>query len=126
MALGIDRQTRVLLLDSAEERINLRERVHFVAKELDAVSVIVVGWKDLNHIATHAERSALKVHVIALVKNFHQLAEDVLPLDLLAFFQEQEHAVVRFRRAQTVNAAYGRYDDAVAPLKERACGGKPQ
>src|SRR6476620_2323336 len=124
MALGINRQPRVFLLDGAEERINLRERVNFVAKKLDAVGVVVVSGEDLNHVAAHAERSALKVHVIAFVKNLHQLAEDVLALNLLAFFQKEQHAVIRFRRSQAVNAAYRRNDDAISALKERSRGGE--
>ncbi len=47
-------------------------------------------------------------------------------LDLLAFFQKQQHAVIGFRRSQAVNAAHRRHNDAVAALKERARGGEPQ
>src|SRR5579864_636629 len=126
MTFRINGQPRVFLLHGAEERINLRERVNFIAKKLNAVSVVVVSGEDLNHVAANSKRSALKVHVIALVKDFYQLAEDVLALDLLAFFQKEQHAVIGLWRSQAVNAAYGRYDDAVAPLKERARGGKPQ
>ena len=37
MGLGVDGQAGVLLLDGAEERIDLGERLDFVAEELDAV-----------------------------------------------------------------------------------------
>src|ERR1035441_3276548 len=37
MALGIDGQARKLLLDGAEERVDLRERLNLVAEEINAV-----------------------------------------------------------------------------------------
>src|ERR1700756_2455024 len=112
MALGIDRQPRIFLLHRAEQRINLREGIHLIAKKLNAVGVVIVGRKDLNNVTANAKSAALKVHVIALVKNLHQLAENIAALDLLALFQKQQDAVIRFRRSQTVNAAYRRNDDA--------------
>src|SRR5690349_14892716 len=97
MALGINRQARIFLLDRSKERINLRERVYFVAEKLNAVSIVVVSREDLDYVAPDAEGTALEIHVIALVKNLHQLAENILAFDLLAFFQEEQHAVIRFR-----------------------------
>src|ERR1051326_1368682 len=123
MAFGIDRQPRVFLLHGAEEWINLRKRIHLVAKKLDAISVVVVGREDLNHVAANAERAALEVHIIALVKNFYQLAEDVLALDLLAFFQKEQHAVISFGRSKTIDATDRSHDDTVAALEERPRGG---
>src|ERR1041385_1385818 len=117
MALGIDRQARVFLLYGAEERIDLRERIHFVAKKLDAVSIVVIGREDLDHIAANAKRAALEIHVITLVEDFYQLAENILPLDLLPFFQKQQHAVIGFRRSQAVNATHRSHNDAIAPFK---------
>ena len=47
-------------------------------------------------------------------------------LDFLAPLQEQQHAVIGFRRAQAVDAADGGDDDAVAALEQRPGGGKTQ
>src|SRR5580765_6328092 len=126
MALGIDRQPRVFLLYRAEERIDLRKRVNFVAEKLDAVSIVVVSGEDLNYVTADAEGAAFEVNVIALVKNLHQLAENILALDLLAFFQEEQHAVIRFRRSQAINAADRCHNDAIAALKQRPGGGEAQ
>ncbi len=106
MAFGVDRQARVFLLHRAKQRIDLRERIDLVAEKLDAIGVVVVGREDFNYVAAHAESAALEVHIIAFVENFHQLAENIAALDLLAFFQEQQHAVIGFRRTQAVNAAH--------------------
>ena len=126
MGLGIDRQARILLLHRSEQRIDLRQRFDFVAPQLDAIGVVFVGGKDFDDVAAHAEGAAAEVALGALVENFDQLADDVVALDLLSLFQEQQHAVIGFRRAQAVDAAHRGDDDAVAPLEQRLGGRQPQ
>ncbi len=46
--------------------------------------------------------------------------------DLLAFFEEQQHAVVGFGRAEAVDAADGADDDGVAAFEEGARGGEAE
>ena len=116
--LGINRQPHVLLLHRAKQRIDLRQRLDLIAPQLDAVRHVVVGREDLDHVAAHAKRSAPEVAVRALVQNVDQLARDVLALDLLALFQKQHHAVIRFRRSQAVDAAHRSHNQRIAPLKQ--------
>ena len=120
MRLGVDGQARVLLLDGAEERVDLAERVDLIAEELDAEGVLVVGGVDLDDIAADAEGAAAEVDIIALVEDFDEAAGDVLALDLLAFFEQQKHAVVGFGRAEAVDAGDRADDDAVAAFEEGA------
>ena len=47
-------------------------------------------------------------------------------LDLLAFFEEEQHAVVGFGRAEAVDAGDGGDDDAVAAFEEGARGGEAE
>jgi hypothetical protein len=61
VAFGIDRQARVLLLDGAEERVDLRERLDLVAEHLDAIGGFVVGGKDFDHVAANSEGAATEV-----------------------------------------------------------------
>jgi hypothetical protein len=124
--LGVDGQARVLLLDGAEERVDLREGVDLVAEELDAEGVLVVGGVDLDDVAADAEGAAAEVDVVALVEDFDEAAGDVLALDLLAFFEQQQHAVVGFGRAEAVDAGDGADDDAVAAFEEGARGGEAE
>ena len=116
----------VLLLDRAEERIDLRERVHFIAEQLDTICVVIIRGKNFDYIATNTKGPALKVTIVAFIENLHQFAENVLALDLLPFFQEEQHAVISLRRSQAVDAAYRSDNNAVAPLKERPRGGEPE
>ena len=126
VALGINRQAAVFLLHRAEQRINLGERIHLVAKQLNAVGIVIIGRIDLDHVSTHPECATLEIGVIAFVKDFHQLAEDVIAADFLAFFQEEQHAIVGFRRSQAVDAAHRSHNDAVAALKQGTRGGEAQ
>src|SRR5581483_3822478 len=116
--LGVDRQANVFLLHRSEQRIDLRQRFDFISPQLNPVGHVVVGWKYFDYIAANPKGTAPEFAIGALVKNFDQLAGDVLALDLLAFLQEQQHSVMGLRRAQAVDAAHRCYDQAVAPLEQ--------
>ncbi len=126
VALGIDGQAGILLLDGAEERIDLREGFDLVAEELDAVGGFVVGGEDFDDVAADAKGAAAEVGVVALVEDFDEAAGDVFAADLLAFFEQQQHAVVGLGRAEAVDATDGADDDGVAALEEGARGGEAQ
>ncbi len=70
MGLRVDGQARVLLLDGAEERVDLGERVDLVAEEFDAVGVFVVGGVDLDDVAADAEGATAEVDVVAIIEDF--------------------------------------------------------
>ncbi len=78
VALGVDGEAGVLLLDGAEEGVDLREGLDFVAEELDAEGVFVVGGVDLDDVAADAEGAAAEVDVVALVEDFDEAAGDVV------------------------------------------------
>ena len=78
VAFGVDGEAGVLLLDGAEEGIDLGEGFDFVAEELDAEGVFVVGGVDLDDVAADAEGAAAEVDVVALVEDFDEAAGDVL------------------------------------------------
>src|SRR6476646_3320671 len=110
VTLGVDRKPRILLLDGAEEGIDLGERLDLISEEFNAVCRFVVGGKDFDDVTAHAECAASEVHIVALVENFDQPASDVFAADVLTLFEQQQHSVVGFGRTETVNATY-RADD---------------
>ncbi len=126
VALGVDGEAGVLLLDGAEEGVDLGEGFDFVAEKLDAEGVFVVGGIDLDDVAADAEGASAEVDVVALVEDFYEAAGDVLALDVLAFFEEHQHAVVGFGRAEAVDARDGADDDGVAAFEEAAGGGETE
>ena len=88
----------------AGERIERDQLVHLVAEQLDAHRQLFVRRIHLDDVAAHAERAAREVVIVALVLDFHQLAQDALPIDPLAALQRQHQAVVRLRRSEAVDA----------------------
>ena len=124
VGLWVDGKAGVLLLDRAEEWIDLREGVDLVAKELDPVGHLIIGGVDLDDVAAHTEGSTAKIDVVAIVEDLDEAAGDVFAFELLALFEEQEHAVISFGRPQAVDAADRADDDGVAPFKEAACCGE--
>src|SRR6266852_3901743 len=118
MRLGINGQAHVFLLDRSEQGIDLRKRLHFVSPQLNPVRHVVIGGEDFDYVATYTERTAPEVAISALVKNLHQLAGNILALDLLALLQEEQHAVVGLRRAQAIDTTYRGHDQAITPLKK--------
>ena len=124
--LGIDGQPHIGLLHLAQQRVDLRQALHFVAPQLDAIGVIVVRRIDLDHVAAHAKSAAREIVVVALVQNLHQLRDNLVARNLLPLFQHEQHAVVRFRRPQAVDAAHARHNHAIAPLEQRLGGRQAQ
>ena len=96
--LGVDRQPQIGLPHLPGERVDLRQRVDLVAPQLDPVGPVVVGRKDLDDVAPHAEAAPPEVAVVAVVEDLHQPPRDLLAPQLLALLEHQQHAVIGLRR----------------------------
>ena len=126
MRLGVDGQAQVGLADLAEQRVDLAEAFDLIAPQFDSISVVFVGGEDFDDVAADAEGAAGEVVVVAFVEDFHQARDDLLAGDFLAFFQHEQHSVIRFGRAEAVDAAHAGDDDAIAAFEQRARGGEAQ
>ena len=73
--------------DITGQRVNVVELIHVVAEEFDAHRALLVGGNDVHCVALNAERTAGKAHVIALILNINEQAEETVTVDLLAFFK---------------------------------------
>jgi len=85
---GINRQPHQILCHLPQQRINLRKRINLVSPKLNAVSVVLISGINFDHVAANAKGPAPKVDVIPLILNLHQLAHNVLPHNLHAFFEK--------------------------------------
>ena len=66
----------------AGQRVELGDGLHLVAEQADAPgAVLVVGREDLDGVAAHAEGAALKVGVVALVLQGHQVGQQLASVD---------------------------------------------
>ncbi len=110
-----DRVAVELALHLAAQRIDLLDGLDLVAEELDADrGFALVGRKDLDDVAAHAERAAVEVDVVALVLDVDQRRRSSSRRNSCAFDQVDEQAVVALGRADAVDAAHRGDDDHVA------------
>ena len=71
------------------QRIDLGDRLDRVAEELDAHRArFLVRREDLDDVAAHAERAAVKVEVVALVLDVDQLAQHLVAVRCGAALEE--------------------------------------
>ena len=103
------------------QRVDLADRLHGVAEQLDAQRLaLLVGREHLHDVAADPEGPAVEVVVVPLVLDGHELAHDLVPVDLLSLGERQVHALVGLGRADAVDAGDGRHDDHVPALHERS------
>ena len=74
---GIDID-RVVLPSISPVSGSISDPLDLVAEELDAKRQFLVGGIDLQHIAAHAELAAGEVHIVALIVDLGQLAQDLV------------------------------------------------
>src|SRR5262245_5954229 len=67
MGLRIDGHLVVLAPALARERVECRERINIVAKQLDPKGLLFIRGIDLDDVAAHAEGAAREISVVALV-----------------------------------------------------------
>ena len=107
--------------------MDLRDAVDLVAEKLHPDGVIVgVGQADLHGVAPDTEAVAVKVQIVALVLQLHQLAAQGVPVPGLAGAQGDHHIGVVDGVAQRVNTGHRGHDDHVTPLKEAGGGAVAQ
>src|SRR4029077_7528318 len=111
--------------DFSGKGINLAQRVDLLAPHFDAVAVVLVGGINLDHVAANAKSAAAQV-LRAIVLNIDESPEKRFARSVLTFFEHHEHAVIRLRRAEAVDARDRGHDDDVAALEERASGAHAQ
>ena len=89
----------------APERIDLRNRIDFVAKELHPnCAIAFVLGEDLHHVAAHPESSTMEIVVVSGVEHVHELTQEILPHQAHPRLQIEVHGPVVLGRTQAVNA----------------------
>ena len=112
--------------DVAGQRMQRGDAVDLVAEELDTHGQLLVHRDDLHRVAAHAERAAGERDVVALVLHVHELAQQLVAVDLLPLLEEQHAPGVFLGRAQTVDAGDRGHHHAVAPGQQVGGGGVAQ
>ena len=111
----------------AGDGVDLRDAVDLVAEKLDAQGVFVgIGQMDLQRVAPDAEAVALKIDVVALILQLHQLGAELVPVPLLPHPQRDHHIGVVDGVAQRIDAGDAGHDDHIPPLKQAGGGAVAQ
>ena len=106
--------------DLPGERVEQVQRLDHVVEQLDADRGFrVFRREDVDDVAAHAEHPALELDVVAVVLHLRQPRDDLALAHLLVLAQQQDHAVVVRRIADTVDRRHGADDHGVAPLQQR-------
>ena len=123
VGLWIDGVTLDHRLHMAGKRVEQRQPLHLFIKQFYAQGDIVgLGGEDINHLAAHAERTALEGLIVAGVLQLGQTAQNGALIDNHAHRQVQHHFQVEIRVAQTVNRRYRGHHHHIATLKQRFGG----
>ena len=103
------------------ERIEFVDRINLVAEQQDAPgAVFVVGGKDLDDVAAHAERAAIEVAGAALVLQRDEIGDELALVDALALLEGERHGRIGLDRTDAVDARHRRHDDDVVALEQSA------
>ncbi len=114
-----DRDVVELREDLAADRVEVRDLLHLVPEERDAVRGLLVRRLDLDDVAPDSEPAAAEHGVVADVLAVDQLAQDEVAVVLLADVEDQHALAPLLRRAEAVDAGDGGDDDSVAAREER-------
>ena len=113
-------------VDLARQRIEVRDLLHLVAEEGDAVRGLLVRRLDLDDVALDAEAAAAEHGVVAHVLRVDQLAQDEIAVVLLADLEVDHPLAPLLRRAEPVDARDRSDDDHVLAREQRRGRGEPQ
>ena len=79
----------------------------------------MVGWEDIDVLTPDSKRTTGEVDVGSLVLHVNELPDDLLPINLVAFFQVEHQLEIIFWSSKSVNAAHTRNDHRITRLKQR-------
>ena len=103
----------------AGERVDDGEPLDGVAEHLDAQHRLLVGGVHLDGVAPHAELAPAERHVVAVVLQVDEAAQDRALVVVDAGVQLEQLAPVLLRVAHAVDAADAGHDDHVPPGEQR-------
>ena len=102
------------------DHINFCNAVNLIAKQFNADSPFTGPCRQhLNAVAPHTKCAAMKVDIVALILNIHQLAQNSIPIMHRAHPQRQRLFAVFLRRTYPINTGHTGYNNHVPPLQQR-------
>ena len=126
VARRVHREARDLRQDLPGQRIEERQRFDLVVEQREPQRRLgVLGRKDVDDVAAHAELAAAEFVLVALVLHLGQALDHEPLRNAFVFAQVQDHRVIVDRIADPVDRGDRRDDHRVGPLEERLRGRQP-
>ena len=118
----VDRDLMLARIHLAGQRVEVRDRLHLVAEQRDAVGGLRVGRLDLDHVAPRAEAPAPEQGVVAPVLDVDERPQQLVAREALPGLDGDQLLFVLARRAEAVDARDRSHDHDVAPAQQRGGG----
>ena len=116
-----------LPVDNAGQGVKFADAVNLVPKELHPDRPVpVIGGVNLHRIPPDPEAVALKGHVVALIADFHQTAQQFVPAVLRPHAQGDDQIGKIIRFSQPVDTGDGSHHNHVPPFQQGTGGGQAQ
>ena len=107
------------VLFGTRHRVEFEDAVDLIPKELHPDGQIAhIGQVDIHRVAVDAEFVADKVDVVPLILQVDQPPAELVPLQLHAGAEADDHAAVVDGVAQRVDAGHRRHNDDIPPLRK--------
>ena len=104
---------------AAGEGIKEGHAVDLVAEKLHPDRfVIVLGWEELNHIATDTEFTSLKFDLVPLIEHFDKAFQKFLPGHSIPLFYCEDHLEEILWRGQTVDTGNAGDDNDIPSCEQ--------
>ena len=104
--------------DLAGQRVEPGQLVDLVTEQANPERMFLIRRHHFHDVAAHPEGAAAEFRIVAFVLDLHELAQDLVTVDSLAKLERQQHAVIRLRRSEAVDARDAGDDDDVAPFEQ--------
>ena len=114
-------------LHLSRQHINLTDSINLVPKKLYADSCFAkVRREYLNCITSHAEGTAMEVHIISRILDIHQRTDDIFPTLLHTRSDGHHHTQIVLRAAQAIDTGHRRHYNNVPTFHQRSSSRKAQ
>ncbi len=123
MAAWVNGETGQLLANFAGEWVKQLDAVNFIVEQVNANRKFrMFGRVYVDRVASNTESTPCEIQVVALVLHGDQALQNIALIELVAVADAQNHGVVIRWISDTIDAAYGAYNDGIAAFQQAFCG----
>ncbi len=100
-----------------------RNSLYLIAEKLDADGLVfLIRGEDLHDIPPYPKCPPMKIDVVSLILNFHELIEDFLPWHRSPSLQKEEQAVIGLGRSQPIDTGNTGHNDYIISIQQGSGG----